>query len=64
MTKHLDLGCGTVPRNPYGRDELYGVDLCGSVDGGPIRRANLALTEIPPPFSHDERIGQGPVSRA
>ena len=47
MSKHLDLGCGTVPRNPYGRDELFGVDLSGSNEGGPIRRANLALQPIP-----------------
>jgi len=36
MSKHLDLGCGTVPRNPYGRDELFGVDLSGSNEGGPF----------------------------
>ena len=27
MTKHLDLGCGKYPMNPYGSQELYGVDL-------------------------------------
>jgi SAM-dependent methyltransferase len=27
MTKHLDLGCGKFPMNPYGAQELYGVDL-------------------------------------
>lgn len=47
MTKHLDLGCGPIPRNPYGRDELFGVDLSGSAEAGPIRRANLALQPIP-----------------
>lgn len=47
MTRHLDLGCGPVPRNPYGRDELFGVDLSGSAEDGPIRRANLALHPIP-----------------
>lgn len=47
-TRHLDLGCGPVPRNPYGRDELYGVDLSGG-DGGFIRRANLATQPIPFP---------------
>jgi len=24
---HLDLGCGTLPRNPYGRPALFGVDI-------------------------------------
>jgi SAM-dependent methyltransferase len=47
MTRHLDLGCGPVPRNPYQRDELFGVDLSGSPDGGPIRRANLVMQPIP-----------------
>lgn len=26
-TKHLDLGCGVNPFNPYSRDELYGCDI-------------------------------------
>jgi SAM-dependent methyltransferase len=46
-TKHLDLGCGPVPRNPYQRDELFGVDLSDRVEGGPIRRANLVTQPIP-----------------
>ncbi|MDO9093928.1 MAG: methyltransferase domain-containing protein [Rubrivivax sp.] len=47
MTRHLDLGCGPVPRNPYRREELFGVDLSVSTDGGPIRRANLVMQPIP-----------------
>ena len=26
-TKHLDIGCGSSPRNPFDRTELYGVDI-------------------------------------
>ena len=26
-TKHLDIGCGYSPRDPYASDELYGVDI-------------------------------------
>jgi len=26
-TKHLDVGCGSNPRNPFDFDELYGVDI-------------------------------------
>jgi len=26
-TRHLDIGCGTAPRNPYHRDLLYACDL-------------------------------------
>ena len=51
MTQHLDLGCGAVPRNPYGRDHLFGVDLSGQAQG-PIRRANLVTQTIP--FGNDE----------
>ena len=46
MTRHLDLGCGPVPRNPDQRDELFGVDLSGSAEGGPIRKANLVMQAI------------------
>lgn len=45
--KHLDLGCGSVPRNPYQQAELFGVDLAGSSAGGVIRRANLVTQPIP-----------------
>lgn len=27
MTRHLDLGCGENPRNPFAASELYGADL-------------------------------------
>ena len=27
MKKHLDLGCGANPRNPYNHDDLYGIDI-------------------------------------
>ena len=26
-TKHLDIGCGTSPRNPFNYQELHGVDI-------------------------------------
>ncbi len=46
-TRHLDLGCGPVPRNPYQRDVLCGVDLTSTTESGPIRRANLVTQPIP-----------------
>lgn len=55
MTRHLDLGCGKVPRNPYGRDALFGIDLSGDADG-PIRRANLALQPIPFADDHFDSV--------
>ena len=51
MTKHLDLGCGARPRNPYQRDQLYGLDIRAfpSTDKSvaEIRALNLALESIP-----------------
>ena len=47
MTRHLDLGCGGRPRNPYGRDDLCGVDLCPPAGQTHLRAANLVLQPIP-----------------
>lgn len=49
LERHLDLGCGKFPRNPYGRRELSGIDmraLQGSA-GFDYRVANLSLQPIP-----------------
>ena len=47
--KHLDLGCGSNPRNPYHADELFGVDIHPGVTelGGNFRQANLAVENLP-----------------
>ncbi|CAN5450492.1 hypothetical protein BH09PSE5_BH09PSE5_37040 [soil metagenome] len=48
-TRHLDLGCGARPRNPYNCDEVYGIDLnqpAGMADTF-FRSANLSLQPIP-----------------
>jgi SAM-dependent methyltransferase len=46
MTRHLDLGCGDVPKNPYSADEVYGVDIRPNL-GANIISANLAIQSIP-----------------
>lgn len=53
-TRHLDLGCGDMPRNPYRRDELHGIDIFPRHEPGhyEIRKANLSLEPIPYP-DHD-----------
>jgi SAM-dependent methyltransferase len=50
-TKHLDLGCGPCPRNPYSAEEVYGVDISPSpeLSKDHFVRANLALETIPFP---------------
>lgn len=49
-TKHLDLGCGSIPRNPYQSSELYAVDIYKS-DELPnnviFAKANLYTEPIP-----------------
>lgn len=42
----LDLACGSSPKNPFGAEYLYGVDLRRDVPGT-IRQANLSLESIP-----------------
>lgn len=48
-TCHLDLGCGAVPRNPYRRDQVIGVDIAprGQAAGCEMVQANLTLEPIP-----------------
>lgn len=50
-TRHLDLGCGAIPRNPYRRDEVFGIDLgsahSSGASGATIVSANLATQAIP-----------------
>jgi SAM-dependent methyltransferase len=50
LTRHLDLGCGDNPRNPYRRDELHGVDFAESANlpaGVKMRLANLSVDLLP-----------------
>jgi SAM-dependent methyltransferase len=47
-TRHCDLGCGTKPRNPYQREQLFGVDIRAHQEGGvDVRQANLVMAPIP-----------------
>ena len=57
-TRHLDLGCGPVPRNPYAADELYGLDLQvpDGADAARFRRANLVLEPIPSGDGHFDSL--------
>jgi SAM-dependent methyltransferase len=52
--RHLDLGCGAKPRNPYRRAHLYGVDIAppSNRTDAVIRGANLSLGPIPFPDDH------------
>lgn len=55
--RHLDLGCGSVPRNPYGRSELCGVDIqLLELPGIDYRSANLSIEPIPFPDNHFQSV--------
>lgn len=45
MTKTLDLGCGTVPKNPFNASEIYGIDI--REESERILIADLAVEPIP-----------------
>jgi SAM-dependent methyltransferase len=47
--RHLDLGCGDMPRNPYIAPEIYGVDIRKYTDTVKVKFcvANLAIERIP-----------------
>lgn len=57
-TRHLDLGCGACPRNPYHHDETHAVDLALPPGMGSTRfaQANLSLEPIPHPDSSFDSI--------
>lgn len=50
-TRHLDLGCGRTPRNPFGRQEIHAIDLSLPEGSDPARfkAANLSCQPIPHP---------------
>lgn len=52
--RHLDLGCGLAPRNPYNRRQLCGVDIrpLESTPEVEFRCANVVLDPIPYPDDH------------
>ena len=57
-TRHLDLGCGPCPRNPYHHDETHAVDLTlpPGMDSTRFAQANLSLEPIPHPDSSFDSI--------
>lgn len=57
-TKHLDLGCGKYPRNPYKQNELYAVDIIDSESAPGIKysKCNIAIEKLPYPDSFFDSI--------
>jgi len=51
-TKHLDIGCGSNPRNPFNCDELYGVDIVEQQPKGfNYKQCNVIFEPLP--FDND-----------
>lgn len=49
-TKHLDLGCGTKPRNPYNAKNVYGVDIRPGTCDSQFTIVSADLVQEPIPF--------------
>ena len=48
IKKHLDIGCGSNPRNPFNYDELYGVDIIDQETTDFIyKKCNIVLEQLP-----------------
>jgi len=46
--RHLDVGCGSQPRNPFGFEELYGIDIIEqSSDDFHYVQSNIVLNPLP-----------------
>lgn len=46
-TKHLDIGCGGYPRNPYFQDEIFGLDQSNVISDPRISTCQLGLDSFP-----------------
>jgi SAM-dependent methyltransferase len=47
-TTHLDVGCGSMPRNPYQSDDLYGVDIIEQqAKDFQYKQCNVVLEPLP-----------------
>lgn len=57
-TRHLDLGCGSRPHNPYDSGDLHGVDIVEPTHTLALqfRQANLSLDPIPYPDQHFDSV--------
>lgn len=60
ITRHLDLGCGGIPRNPYLRKQVFGVDISppkvANTEECTIVSGNLALQPIPFPDAYFDSV--------
>lgn len=60
LTRHLDLGCGSNPRNPFNSNEIFGLDIVKrenlQEDSITFTIANLVFQNIPFPDNHFDSV--------
>lgn len=56
VSKHLDLGCGGFPRNPYNCDELFGIDQSSQFVDAEVRACQLGLEPFPYPTDYFDSV--------
>ena len=50
MLRHLDIGCGAAPRNPFGATDLYGLDIREDLSDPRFKIMGADLFNAPIPF--------------
>ncbi len=55
-SKHLDIGCGGNPRNPYFCDELFGLDQSNIIANPQIRTCQIGLESFPFPSDYFDSV--------
>lgn len=58
MTKHLDIGCGITPRNPYNQQSVWGVDITipDSLDQNQFIACNVCCEPLPFPDNYFDSV--------
>jgi SAM-dependent methyltransferase len=57
--KHLDLGCGQYPKNPFGYERIFGIDIRAGLTADGVEQisaANLSAQPIPFPDNSFDAI--------
>ena len=56
-SRHLDVGCGSRPQNPFNCDELHGVDLgCRHDSGFEYKQCNVIREPLPYEHSYFDSV--------
>jgi SAM-dependent methyltransferase len=56
MKRHLDLGCGAKPRNPYQLEALHGIDIALASPNEHFKVCNVSVQPIPFEDNHFDAV--------